>query len=158
MMARVGFPAQVLISLGGYFPSARRPLQEPFLYEERLIYFFNGACFLAHRRSNSGNAYRPSFEFINDNSQYTVVHFIEPMLIYIQCFQCMLRNTDIDNTIVQYLREIAHPAQESVRDPGRTSTTPGYLSGGIAADGSLQYRSASFDDLSQCIGLVILQS
>ena len=66
-------------------------------------------------------------------------------------------NIQVDTSVSLYLGEVAHTAQQSVGDTGRSARAAGNLHGGILVDGNLQDGCRAQDNLLQRVGLVVLQ-
>ena len=113
----------MFISQFSYFTSARSTLQEAFFYQERFVHLFYGSGILAQSRSNSSKPYRTALELINNGTEYLIVDFIEPVLIYIQRFKSVIRNLGINAPRTFHLCKISHATQQCIRNTRRSTTT-----------------------------------
>lgn len=73
-----------------YFTPARSTLQETFLYQERFINLFDGACIFTQSRSNSRQTYRTAFEFIDNRTKYLIVYLIQTILVMLSASSAKL--------------------------------------------------------------------
>ena len=64
--------------------SARGPLQESLLDEERLIYLLHGTLVLPYRRGYGIDPYRASLELGDDGMEYLVVYLVQAALVDVQ--------------------------------------------------------------------------
>ncbi len=100
----------MFIGLFRHLPAPRGTHDKPLLDKEWFIYFLNSTGFFSHGSCNGCNTYRATFEFINNGQQDAVIHFIEAVFIHIQGTEGVLGDTDIDDTIIEYLGKIPDPS------------------------------------------------
>ena len=141
---------------GGLTP-ARRPHQQPFLDQIRLVDLFQRTGILTDGRGNGRCPDGASIELVDQRREDAVVHLVQPLAINIQSVQGKLRNLLINGSVTLDLREVSDSAQERVRDPGRTSGARRNLIRRGVLDGHVQDASASLNDVGEGLGVVVLQ-
>ena len=126
--------AEVVVGKFGGFAATRGAFDEAFLDEVGFVHILDRTCVFTHSGSNGVESDRTSTELINDGQQQFIIYLIETESIDIECLEGILGYLEIDLTVALDLREIAHTAQESIRDTRRSSGTTGYLTGGFLVD------------------------
>lgn len=143
--------AEVTVGKVGDFAAARGALYEPFLDEERLIHFLNGAGVFSECRGNGGKSHGTTFEFVDNRGQYLVVDLVEAVTVDVEGFEGKACNFAVYRPVAFHLGKVAHTAQQSIGNARGAAAAQGYLGGGIVGDGhreqpcrplydALQYR------------------
>src|SRR6185295_15627536 len=86
------FNFQMPVCVFSCLPAACSSFKVTFLYQERLVDFFNGLCFFAYGCSNGGESDRTTLEFFDNGTQNPVVHIIQTIFIYIKRLEGHLGN------------------------------------------------------------------
>src|SRR5260370_31999866 len=103
--------------------AACRARDEAVLQQVRLVYFANGIGLLADCRREALDADRAAIEFIDDCAQDGAVHAIETACVDFEQFESAERHFARHDWSFVDLREVAHAAQEPIRDPRRSART-----------------------------------
>src|SRR5690606_5619331 len=101
---------------GCSFAAAWRALDKTFHDEERLIHFFNGAGIFPNCCGDGRNPYWTSAKCVDDGREDTIVHFIQPKFIDLQCIEGMNCDFFINGTVAFNLGEVAYPSEQGIGD------------------------------------------
>ena len=147
----------MFISQVGHFPTARSTLDKPFFDQEGLIHFFQGTGIFADSSSNRRQAHRSSLKFFNNGEQDFIVHFIQPVFIDIQCFECITGDVTIDASITFDHCKIAHSAQQCIGDTGCTPAPGSDFHSSLTGNPHIQDSGRTGNDSGKDVGIVIFQ-
>src|SRR5436190_755716 len=75
-------------------------------------------------RGARADADRPAAELLDDGRQNLPVDLVETVLVHLEARERLPRRRQIDRVLARDLREVAQPAQETVRDAGRSPAAP----------------------------------
>ena len=101
-------------------PPARCPLDKSVLQEIRLVHVFQSPGVFRDRSSKGIQPHRPSLEFLDHSQEYHPVIVIQPVFIYIQKVQRIIRHLSGDLPVIFYLGKIPNPLQKAVCQTGRS--------------------------------------
>src|SRR5258706_6980975 len=125
LAARGGFArggqADVLESRGGRDAAARRARDEPDLQEERLHDLFERAALLGQRRRHGLDADRAAVEALADHREVPAIERVEAGVIDREAIERMRGHRAVDRAVAFDRGEVAHAAQQAVRDAGRAA-------------------------------------
>lgn len=110
--------AQVVVGLAGNLAAARRAHDKAFLDKEGFVHLLERAGLLAHSGGYGGKSDRAALELLDNSRQDTIVHIIQPVVVYIEGAQGVPGDADIDGTVVEYLRKVAHTAKQAIGNTG----------------------------------------
>ena len=100
-------------------PAARGPLQEALLDQERLQHVLDGVALLADRRREVVDADRSAGELLEHRAQELAVHHVEARHVDVEHHERVVGDLARDLAFGAHLGEVAHAAQQPVRDPRR---------------------------------------
>src|ERR1700733_6992858 len=92
---------------------------EPPLHQERLVNFLDSVALLAHRGREAFDADRTAVELFDDSGEYRAIHFVEAHRVDFEQLQRAERDLARDDGFLIHLREVTHPAKQSIRDARR---------------------------------------
>ncbi len=105
----------------GHFTSARRAFQKSLFDEERFINFLDGSGLLADSGRYGVQSDRPTLELLDDGRQNLVVHAVQSARIDVEGLQRDAGNRKIDMAFALDHGEIAHAAQQRIRNARGTA-------------------------------------
>jgi len=117
------------------FAAAGGAHQKTFLDEERFVNFFDGSFVFAHSGGNGFQAHRAAFKFIDNGGKDLVVHFIQTVLINVECIEGVFGNFRIDTAVAFNLCKIARTAQQGIGNTRGTAAAAGNFISALIADG-----------------------
>lgn len=156
-MAAVKAAPQMFIGQFRYFTATRSTLQETFLYQERFINLFDGACIFTQSRSNSRQAYRTAFEFIDNRTKYLIVYLIQTVLVNVERLERKISDFRIDTARTFHLRKVSYTTQQSIGNTRRTPASACDFRSSPCGAGYVQYVCRTADDAAQHIIVIIFQ-
>ena len=117
----------------GDHPPARGPLEEPELQEVRLVDILDRVGLLAERDRERREPDGTAAELRRDRVEQLPVDPLEALLVDLEELECLLRDLGRDRALVPHLGDVAHAAEDPIRDPGRPAGAGGDLAGAGAA-------------------------
>src|SRR5207249_2257602 len=119
--------SEVRVGEGGRHPALRGADEEPLLDEEGLVDVLDRVPLLPDRGRERVEADRPAGELVDDGEEQRAVHLVEARLVDVEEPERVPRDLTRDEPAGADLGEVAHPTEEAVRDPRRTTRAPGDL-------------------------------
>jgi hypothetical protein len=123
--SRLAHPCEVLAAELGDDPAARCPLQKPWLEEERLVHVLDRLRFLAERDSERRQTHRAAAEPLDHAAQKLAVEALEPGAVDLEQRQRLLGDLRRHGAFVAHLGDVAHAAEDPVRDARRAARAAG---------------------------------
>ena len=134
-----------------------RALQVAFHDEVRLIDFFQGVRFLAHRHRHRAEADRAAAELRDHGFQDALVHLVEAVLVDFQHRERLVGDVRRDAAFVSDLGVIAHAAKEVVGNARCAAAAAGDFPRALFLSLDVQQPGGADDDLLEFVGLVIVE-
>ena len=114
--------------------------------QERLDDLFERAALLGQRRGDRLDADRAAIEALADHLQVAAIERVEPGMIDREPIERRRRDRTANRTVALDRREVAHAAQQPIRDPRRAARAPRDLGGAVLIDHDAdQLRRAPHD-------------
>jgi hypothetical protein len=138
--------------------SAGRPLQEPLLYEERLVDLLDRVRLLSHRHREALDAHGSAAEAPEHGLHDAAVHLVESTLVHLELEERIVSDIGGDAAVALDLSEVADPSQEPVGDAGRPAGAPRYLERAVVRYGHTEDPGRAQDYAREFIGVVVVES
>src|SRR5206468_6017969 len=132
----------------------RRAREEALLDEEGLVDVLNRVALLADGRGERVDPDRPAAELVDDGEEEGAVHLIEPRLVDVEQGERIARDGPRDPPLGTHLGEVAHAAQQPVRDARRAARTARELGPTVLVEGDAEDRRRAAEDLLEILAPV----
>ena len=131
--------------------------EEALLDEEGFVHLLQGAGILGDGCSEGSHAHRTALEQGDERPEDLVVNGIQPPLVDFEFVQGEPGDFHVDPAVAEHLREIPHPLEQGIGDPGRAAAAEGDFLRRIPVDFDTQDGRAADDDLPKVVRIIVFQ-
>ena len=125
---------QVLAAESSDRPAPRRPLEEAELEEIRLVDVLDRVRLLSKRNRERRETHGAATELVGHGREQLAICALEARLVDLQQLERLSRDVEGDRARVADLGNVANPAKDSVRNPGRSASSSCDLVSGAGVD------------------------
>ena len=136
---------------------ARRALDEAELQQVRLVDVLDRVRLLAERRGERREADRPAVELVGDRAQQLARLAVEALLVDLEQLERLARDLGRDRALVAHLGDVAHAAEDAVRDARRAARAPRDLLGGVGRDLDAEDARRAVHDRAELARVVVVE-
>ena len=122
------------------------------------MHFLDGSRVFTDGDGKGIQSDRTAVEFVDENFQQPLVHFIKALGIDLDHRQRGVGDFSVDMAGATDLGEVANPAEQCIGDPGSSSRPRGNFERTCTFDRNFQQARRTFDDLSQFVVSVIIEA
>ena len=148
---------EVLIRLLRHTPAPGGAGQEPQLHEVRLVNVLQRHGLLSDGGRQSLQPHGAAVVVFDDGRHHPPVHRVQPQIVDLQGAEGLVRHLLGDDAVGLHVREVPHPAEHPVGDPGRPPAAAGDLVGALRYNITVQNSGGAGDDLRQLLRGIQLQ-
>src|SRR5438477_4206224 len=157
LLRRHGRPrpsAEVRVGEGRRHPALRRPREESFLDQEGLVDVLDRVALFADRGGERVDAHGSAGELVDDGEKQRAIHLVEAGLVDVEESERVARDGARDPPLGAHLGEVAHAAQQPIRDPRGAARAAGELGGAVVVEGHAQDRRRAAEDALEVLAAV----
>ena len=137
---------------------ARRALEEAELEQVRLVDVLDRLRLLAERDGERREPDRPAAELLDDAAQELAVEPLEAGAVDLEQRERLLGDLRRDDALVAHLGDVAHAAQDAVRDARRAARAAGDELGGVLVDLDAEDPRRAAHDRRELVGVVEVEA
>ena len=126
--------------------AARRAVEEADLQQVGLVDVLDRVGLLADRGRQRVHAHRAAAELLDDREQQLAVDLVEAVGVDLEQRQRVVGHRRGDGAVGAHLGEVAHAAQQAVRDARRAAAAAGDLAGAVVVDRDAEDAGGAGDD------------
>ena len=146
--------AEVLVREPRRFASARGAADEAFLHEERLVDVLERRRVLAEDDGERREADRAAVVAVHEDVEQAAVHLVEAAFVHLEQVKRLARDAQVDVAVGLDEREVAHAAQQAVRDARGAARAARDLERRVVVDRVRGDAGRTLHDVREVLGAV----